>query len=126
VAIREAAAVTTPRQGASRGLQAAGNGGGDAGNGGADGTPSTCPTAVPLTGGQEYGSNSKGNAGNGYGYELWSSGIGLGCTTVRGVDATFGATWSDVEDFLARAGLDFDQTRTHSQIGTISALDAAF
>jgi hypothetical protein len=99
----------------------AGNGGGGAGNGGAGGTPSTCPTAVPLTGGQEYCSNSKGNASNGYGYELWSSGIGLGCMTVRGVDATFGATWSDVEDFLARAGLDFDQTRTHSQIGTISA-----
>ena len=41
--------------------------------------------------------------------------------TVHGVDATFGAVWSDVEDFLGRVGLSFDQTRTHTQIGTISA-----
>ena len=41
--------------------------------------------------------------------------------TVYGVDANFGATWSNVEDFLGRVGLSFDQTRTHSQIGTISS-----
>lgn len=112
-----------------------GAGGGDAGagfggalaggaggaSGGAGGMPEPCPVATPLTGGQEYCSNSRGNAGNGYGYELWAEGGGSGCMTVRGVEATFGATWSNVEDFLARVGLDFDQTRTHSQIGTITA-----
>ena len=41
--------------------------------------------------------------------------------TVYGVDAAFGATWSNVEDFLGRVGLSFDQTRTHTQIGTISS-----
>ena len=91
------------------------------GSGGEGGAPTTCPPATPLTGGMEYCSNSKGNAGNGYGYELWADGGGSGCMTVHGVDATFGATWSNVEDFLARVGLDFDQTRTHNQIGTISA-----
>jgi endo-1,4-beta-xylanase len=37
------------------------------------------------------------------------------------VDATFSAEWTNVEDFLGRVGLDFDQTKTHSQIGNISA-----
>jgi hypothetical protein len=41
--------------------------------------------------------------------------------TVHGVAANFSATWSNVEDFLARVGLGFDQTRTHAQLGTISA-----
>ena len=41
--------------------------------------------------------------------------------TVAGVDARFKATWTNVEDFLARVGLSFDQTRTPAQIGTISA-----
>ena len=62
-----------------------------------------------------------GSAGSGYAYELWAEGGGTGCMTVHGVDATFSAEWNDVEDFLARVGLDFNQTQTHDQIGTISA-----
>jgi endo-1,4-beta-xylanase len=95
---------------------------GEGGGGGAvGGTTSTCPSAMPLTGGTEYCSNNKGNAGHGYAFELWASGSGSGCMTVYGVDAAFGATWDGVEDFLARAGLDFDQTKTHTQIGNILA-----
>ncbi len=41
--------------------------------------------------------------------------------TVFRSEAAFSASWENVEDLLARVGLDFDQTRTHSQIGTISA-----
>lgn len=41
--------------------------------------------------------------------------------TVFGVDATFSATWNDVEDFLARVGLDFDRNRRADRIGTIVA-----
>jgi hypothetical protein len=41
--------------------------------------------------------------------------------TVYGVDAKFSATWTNVEDFLARIGLGFDETKTPAQIGTISA-----
>ena len=41
--------------------------------------------------------------------------------SVYGVDADFSATWSDATDFLARAGLRFDQTKTPAQVGTISA-----
>ena len=106
--------------GATGGTGADGGSAGAAGSGGAGGTTG-CPPATPLTGGVQYCSNERGDAGGGYVYELWASGTGSGCMTVRGVDATFGATWNDVEDFLGRVGLGFDQTRTHAQIGTISA-----
>lgn len=99
----------------------AGGAAGSAGAGGAGGAPVTCPQVTPLTGGNEYCSNGRGNLNNGYGYELWADGGGTGCMTVHGTDATFSAEWGDVEDFLARVGLDFDQTRTHQQIGVFKA-----
>lgn len=80
-----------------------------------------CPDEPALSGGQEYCSNSKGTAAGGYGYELWAEGSGSGCMTVFGNGAAFKANWDGVEDFLARVGLDFDETRTHQEIGTISA-----
>jgi hypothetical protein len=102
-----------------------GNGGsagsGGAGNAGAGGKAPTCPAGTPSTGGMRYCSNQKGNAGGGYSYELWKDDPGTGCMTVYGVQAKFSATWTDVDDFLARVGLEFDRTRTHTQIGTLSA-----
>jgi endo-1,4-beta-xylanase len=74
-----------------------------------------------LTGGTQYCSNMRGNIAGGYSWELWAEGMGSGCMTVFGVDARFKATWTNVEDLLARVGLSFDQTRTHTQIGTINA-----
>ena len=41
--------------------------------------------------------------------------------TVYGVNAAFKANWTGVEDFLARVGLNFDQTKTPAQIGTLGA-----
>jgi len=93
-----------------------------AGAAGAAGGPVTCSAATPLTGGTQYCSNSKGNvSGGNYRYELWAEGGGSGCMRVYGKGAAFNANWSNVEDFLARVGLDFDQTKTHSQLGTLSA-----
>ena len=100
---------------------AGGAAGGASGSAGAAGAVSTCPTVPPLTGGTKYCSNKTGSAGGGYSYELWAEGTGSGCMTVYGVGANFGASWSNVEDFLARIGLSFDQTKTPAQIGTISA-----
>jgi hypothetical protein len=37
------------------------------------------------------------------------------------VNANYKASWTEAGDFLARAGLAFDQTKTAAQIGTISA-----
>lgn len=45
----------------------------------------------------------------------------MGCMTVPGVNANYSATWTEASDFLARAGLTFDQTKTPAQLGTISA-----
>lgn len=98
-----------------------GSGGLEGVGGGSGGAVSNCPVVAPLTGGMEYCSNGKASIGGGYGYELWAEGPGTGCMTVHGVDATFSAEWNNVEDFLARVGLDFNQTQTHTQIGTISA-----
>ncbi|HYQ46226.1 MAG TPA: glycoside hydrolase family 11 protein [Polyangiaceae bacterium] len=96
---------------------------GSAGSGaaGAAGAASTCPTATPLSGGKKYCSNSTGNAGGNYTYELWAEGNGSGCMNVFGVDANFSANWNGVEDFLARIGLTFDRSKTPAQIGTLSA-----
>jgi endo-1,4-beta-xylanase len=100
-------------------------GGGAAGRGGASGgtggSAATCPPTTPLTGGKQYCSNSKGSAGGNYSYELWAEGMGSGCMTVYGTGAAFKANWTGVEDFLARVGLSFDQTKTPAQIGTLAA-----
>jgi hypothetical protein len=94
---------------------------GGGGAGGAGGAASSCPAATPLTGGKQYCANSKGTADGSYAYELWSNGTGTGCMTVYGVNAAFSATWTGVGDLLARNGLQFDQTKTPAQIGTISS-----
>ena len=88
--------------------------------GGTGGTSASCPPANPPSGGTRYCSNTKGTAGN-YSYELWADGGGSGCMTVYRSEAKFSATWTNVGDFLARMGLQFDQTKTPAQIGTISA-----
>jgi endo-1,4-beta-xylanase len=85
------------------------------------GTASECPPVTALTGGKQYCSNTKGTVSGGYSYELWAEGSGTGCMTVHGVNAAYSATWNNVEDFLARVGLQFDQTKTPAQIGTISS-----
>jgi len=100
---------------------APGHGGAAGGSTGAGGAPATCPVATKLTGGTKYCSNSKGTSSGGYAYELWSDGTGSGCMTVYGKGAAFSATWTDTHDFLARIGLGFDQTKTPSQIGTLSS-----
>ncbi len=110
---------STGRGGASGG--STGRGGASGGSGGAAGAASTCTAGTPLTGGKQYCSNSKGTATGNYSYELWAEGAGSGCMTVYGKDAAFKANWSGVEDFLARIGLSFDQTKTPAQIGTLSA-----
>jgi endo-1,4-beta-xylanase len=93
---------------------------GSGGNPGAGGTSTACTPGAPWTGGQQYTSNSVGNAGNGYSYQLWFTG-GSGSMTVAGVDAKFSAAWNDPDDFLARVGLTWSSTQTFDQLGTVSA-----
>lgn len=63
---------------------------------------------------------------NGYHYELWTNKEGGNvCMNVSGNDATFSANWSNVGNFVARVGLMFDTTKTHQEIGKMTA-DFAF
>jgi len=96
---------------------AAGSGGG----GGAGGTSSSCIPLVSGTGGTQYCTNTRGKLSSGYSYERWAGGEGSGCLKVFDVNANYSASWTESGDFLARAGLAFDQTKTPAQIGTISA-----
>ena len=96
-------------------------GAGTAGAGGAAGASGTCLPPRPGTGGTRYCANMRGKLSSGYSYELWASGPDMGCMTIYGTNANYGATWTSARDFLSRAGLAFDQTKTPAQLGTISA-----
>ena len=98
-----------------------GRGGATGGNGGAGGTSSHVPARQSADGRHAVLLEHQGQRGGNYSYELWSDGTGSGCMTVYGSDAKFSATWTNVDDFLARIGLQFDQTKTPAQIGTISS-----
>jgi hypothetical protein len=108
-------------RGGASGSSGRGGSAGGGGSSGAGGASSSCTPGTLPTGGTKYCSNSKGNAAGGYSYELWSDGTGSGCMTVYGSGAKFSATWTNAGDFLARIGLQFDQTKTPSQIGTLSS-----
>lgn len=103
------------------GAAGTGSGGGSPAGGAAGAPAGTCPPATPLTGGKQVCSSSKGNGNGNYAYELWSDGTGSGCMTIYKTDADFSATWTNVGDFLARIGLQFDQTKTPTQLGTLSS-----
>ena len=102
----------------------AGAGGTPSGAGGATGTGGATGACIPgsaWTGGKTFTTNSIGNVGNGYSYQLWSNGVGTGSLTIANVDAKFSATWSNVGDFLSRVGLGWNSTQTFDQLGTIAA-----
>jgi hypothetical protein len=63
---------------------------------------------------------------NGFRHELWTqnkkSPACMTLGTVSGVNAPFTATWGNastkIDNYLARRGLGYDQTQTHTQIGS--------
>jgi hypothetical protein len=105
--------------------------GGSAGKAGSGGSTSAGGTSAggsagrgcsgpTLTGGTQHcSSNASGTVGS-YTWTIWSSGSG-GCMTPYGTGAAYKATWNNAGDFLAREGLQFDETKTFDQYGTISA-----
>ena len=55
---------------------------------------------------------------DGYRYELWNQNSqGTACMTL-GNGALFSGEWRDVENYLARRGLGYDETQDHQEIGT--------
>ncbi len=80
----------------------------------------SCPTGPALTGGTEYcSSNQTGTVGS-FGWSVWSSGSG-GCITPYPNSAAFKATWNNPGGFLARAGFQWNETKTYDQYGTVGA-----
>ena len=58
---------------------------------------------------------------DGYRYELWNQDSeGTACMTL-GNGALFSGEWENVQNYLARRGLGYDQTQEHQEIGTFSA-----
>lgn len=58
---------------------------------------------------------------DGYIYELWNQyGKGDACMTLDS-GARFSGKWKDIENYLARRGLGFNQTKEHKEIGTFIA-----
>lgn len=58
---------------------------------------------------------------DGYGYELWNQDSqGEACMTI-GNGALFNGEWSGIQNYLARRGLNYDQTMLHQSIGTFYA-----
>ena len=58
---------------------------------------------------------------DGYIYELWNQyGQGDACITLDS-GALFSGKWKDIENYLARRGLGFNQTKEHKEIGTFFA-----
>jgi hypothetical protein len=73
-----------------------------------------------LTGATQHcSSNLSGTVGS-YTWTIWSSGSG-GCLNTYGVGGAYKATWNNSGDFLARVGLQWNETQTYDQLGTVSA-----
>lgn len=97
--------------------------GGAAGNAGGSGPPVNCG-AAPLSGGTVHCSSDAQGSQNGVTWTIWSSGSG-GCLTTYDRGGAFKAAWNNSGDFLARVGLQWDETKTFDQYGTVSADFAA-
>jgi hypothetical protein len=86
----------------------------------------TCDIGAPLTGGKEHCvKEASGKMSGTYTWTIWQSGGGGCITTFDSSGCAFKATWNNSGDFLARTGLGWNETKTHEQIGPISA-DYAF
>lgn len=69
--------------------------------------------------------NTSGPMPNGYHYEMWKQNPGTVKMTVPNDEAKFDVEWNGIQNFVARVGLKFDETKTHQEIGDFSA-DVAF
>jgi hypothetical protein len=87
------------------------------GTGGAAADPCTV-TTLPSGGTQHSSSNASGTAA-GLDWTIWSNGGGGSITTFP--TPAFSAAWNNSGDFLARVGLQWNDTKTYDQLGTINA-----
>jgi hypothetical protein len=75
--------------------------------------------SLPATGGTTHNASTQGTA-DGFNWQVWSN-QNSGSMTTYATAAAFSATWNNSGDFLARLGLQFNNTKTYAQYGTITA-----
>jgi len=78
-----------------------------------------CSVTTPLTGGTVHTSSNASGTAAGLNWTIWSNST-AGSITTYTVPA-FSADWNNSGDYLARLGLQWNQTKTYDQYGTISA-----
>ena len=80
-----------------------------------------CAVGPPLSGSTtQCAQFAQGNVGS-YAWSFWSNSGECCMTTYDNAECAFSASWGNSADFLARCGLEWDATKTHDQLGTISA-----
>ena len=110
-------------------------GGGSKGSGGMTGSTSSGGTtgaaggsgtsmeincdASPPSGGMVHSSSNASGTAAGLNWTIWSNGSGGSITTYS--TPAFSAAWNNSGDFLARIGLQWNNTKTYDQYGTITA-----
>jgi endo-1,4-beta-xylanase len=105
--------------GAKAGNSGSGGATGTGGNSGGGGAVTVdCSTAVP-SGGTAHTVMSMSGMAAGLTWSIWSN-QSPGTITTYSVPA-FGASWNNNGDFLARLGVQWNDTKTYDQYGTISS-----
>jgi hypothetical protein len=87
------------------------------GTAGASGDP--CATTTVPSGGMQHSTNNASGMAAGLAWTIWSNGSGGSITTYS--TPAFSAAWNNSGDFLARIGLQWNDTKTYDQYGTITA-----
>jgi hypothetical protein len=74
---------------------------------------------LPTTGGTVHNADGQGTA-DVFNWQIWSNQTS-GSMTTYATAAAFSATWNNSGDFLARLGLQFNNTKTYDKYGIITA-----
>jgi endo-1,4-beta-xylanase len=105
--------------GGSAGTDGSAGAGGSGGTAGGDAGAVNCSATLPTGGTQHCTTSSEGVAGT-LDWQIWSNGA-AGCITTFASSPAFSASWANSGDFLARAGLQWNDPETYTQYGTITA-----
>jgi len=108
-------------RGTGGGISPTGTGGASDSGAGTDAGPvaDPCTANTPLTGPMVHSSSNASGTAAGLAWTIWSNGGGGSITTYD--HPAFSAAWNNSGDFLARIGLQWNQTKTFDAYGTIKA-----
>ena len=105
--------------GGSKGSGGTTGSGGSTGMAGGSGMVDINCDASPPSGGTVHSSSNASGMAAGLDWTIWSNGSGGSITTYT--TPAFSAAWNNSGDFLARIGVQWNDTKTYDQYGTITA-----